>query len=105
MSEETQNETKKITLRGLVYPTGLVYRKKKTRPNEIEKSIVSLCDTSNKALKYSLIHLGRLNKIFSKNFNNELQCESKNIDKTNVNVLGEGAFNTVYDMVKTEFYV
>jgi serine/threonine protein kinase len=98
MSEETQNETKKITLRGLVYPTGLVYRKKKTRPNEIEKSIVSLCDTYNKALKYSLIHLGRLNKIFSKNFNNELQCESKNIDKTNVNVLGEGAFNTVYDI-------
>jgi hypothetical protein len=71
MSGETQYKERQIKLTGLIYP------KRKNRPNEIEKSIVSLCDTSNKALKYSLIHLGRLNKIFSKNFNNELQCESK----------------------------
>jgi len=98
MSGETQYKERQIKLTGLIYPNGLVYPKRKTRPNVIEKSIVSLCDTSNTVLKNSLIHLGILNKIFSTNFNNELQCESKDIIKTNVNVLGEGGFNTVYDI-------
>jgi len=92
MSGETQYKERQIKLTGLIYPNG------ETRPIEIKKSIVSLCDTSTTALKYSLIHLGRLNKNFSKNFNNNLECESKDINKTNVNVLGEGGFNTVYDL-------
>lgn len=98
MSGGTKYTERQIKLTGLIYPKGLVYPKKITGPSVIEKSIVSLCDTSNTALKDSLIDLGRLNKIFSKNFNNELKCESKNIDKTNVNVLGGGGFNTVYDI-------